>query len=201
MGNQINQEEINQLMAISGKARGAIFQTDAECIRSKKGETGLLAVKEELKKIGYQIDYENIRATDWYPVGLRVLSLIAIKKVFNLSDEEIKDMGNEAPKYSFIVKILMKYFLTFPLSYKEAPNYWKKHYTAGILEAPGYDLQVKSYIIRLKDFKIHPILCIYLGGYFMRIGQFVLKGNNFQVEETKCMFRGDPYHEYLIKWE
>lgn len=199
--NQITKEEVKKLMEIPGKARGAVFQTDAEYVREKKGEKGILMVKEELKKIDCPIDYEIIKATSWHPVGLRAVSLLVIQKVFNWSDKEIEDMGNTAPKYSFIVGLLMKYFLSFPMTYKKSPAYWKEHYTAGELEAPDYDLKKKYYIIRLKDFKIHPILCAYLGGYFMRIGQFVLKGINFKAKETKCMFKGDIYHEYLVRWE
>ena len=201
VNNQISTEEIKNLMKLPGKVRGVVFQTDAEYVKEKKGEKGLELVKKTLKKIGCPIDYEKIKATGWYSVGLRVISLLIIKDVFNWSDKEIETMGNAAPKYSFIVRLLMKYFLTFPMSYKQSPVYWKKHYTVGELEAPDYNLQKKYYIIRLKKFKIHPILCAYLGGYFVRIGQFVLKGSDFKVKETKCMFSGDSYHEFLITWK
>jgi hypothetical protein len=201
VNNQITKEKIKKLMEIPGKAKGVVLKTDAEYIRQKKGKEGLTKVKEELKKIGCPINYEDIKATSWYPIGLRAISLLVIKKVFNWGNKEIENMGNEAPKYSFIVKSLLRYFLNFPRTYKEAPKYWEKHYMVGKLEAPDFDLKKKYYIIRLKDFKIHPILCVYLSGYFVRMGQLVLKGNNFKVEETKCMFLGDPYHEFLITWE
>lgn len=198
--NQITKEEIKKLLEIPGKTRGVVLQTDAEYIREKKGEKGLSLLAEEFKKMECPIDYKNIKLTEWYPVGLRVISLLLIRKIFNFDEKQIEDMGNNAPKYSFIVRMLMKYFLTFPKTYKEAPNYWRKHYTVGMLEGANYDLKKKYYTLRLKEFKIHPILCTYLGGYFIRIGQFVLKGSDFQVEEIKCVFRGDPYHEYVIRW-
>jgi len=198
---QINQEEIEKLVNLEGKVRGVVFQTDAEYVKEKEGKKGLLLVKKELKRIGCPIEYEKIKATDWYSVGLRAISLLIIKKVFNWSDKEIESMGNAAPKYSFIVRLLMKYFLTLPMSYKQGPNYWKKHYTVGKLETPDYDLQRKYYVVRLKDFKIHPILCHYLGGYFVRIGQLVLRGSNFRFKETKCQFSGDPYHEFVVRWK
>jgi len=198
---QITKEKIKKIMEIPGKVRGTVFQTDAEYIRAKKGEEGLARVKEELKKIDCPIDYENIKATGWYPIGLRLVSLLAIQKVFDFGAKDIEDMGNAAPKYSFIVKSLLKYFLSFPKTYKEAPNYWRKHYTVGILEGANYNLKEKYYTLHLKGFKIHPVLCAYLGGYFIRIGQFVLKGSDFQVKETKCMFRDDPYHEFVVRWK
>lgn len=195
-------EEINNLLSSSGKVRGVAFHTDAEYVLQKKGKEGLLKVEEELKNIGCPIDYEKNEATGWYPVGLRIISLLAIKKVFNWGDKEIESMGKAAPKYSFIVKMLLKYFLTIAMTYKESPKYWVKHYTVGKIETPGYDLKKKYFLIRLKDLKIHPVLCTYLGGYFITLSQYLLKGTKKnKVEETKCMFKGDPYHEFLITWE
>jgi len=199
---ETSKEQLDNLMKIKGEVRGAVFQTDAEYVRIKKGGRGLVLVQEELKKLGHPIDYASIKATEWYPLGLRAISLLTIKKVFDWDDRDIEEMGNAAPKYSFIVRLLMKYFLTFPMSYKQSPAYWKKHYTVGKFKTPGYDLNKKYYIARLEDFKVHPILCVYLGGYFMRIGQFVLKeAKNFKVKETKCMFRGDSGHEFVITYE
>jgi len=195
-------KEADILMEIPGKARGVVFQTDAEYVRAKKGEEGLEKVKEELEKIGCPIDYENIKATGWYSLGLRVISLLAIKKTFDWGDKEMEDMGHAAPKYSFIVKMLLKYFLTVDMTYKESPKYWEKHYTVGKIEAPGYSLEEKYFLIRLKDFKIHPVLCMYLGGYFIMLSKYLLKSTkNNKVQETKCMFSGDPYHEFLVTWK
>jgi len=188
-------------MSLSGKVRGAVLQTDAEYVRQKKGEKALDKVEEELKKMGVPINYENIKVTNWYPIGLRAISLLTIKKVFGWTNKEIEDMGNTAPKYSFVVKALVKYFITFERSYKESPKYWEKHYLGGELKAADYDLKKKYYTIRLENFKIHPILCIYLGGYFIRMGQLILKGENFRVKEIKCQFSGDPYHEFLVEWD
>jgi len=198
---KITKEKAEELMNLSGRARGVVLQTDAEYVRQKKGEGALNKVKEEFEKLGVSINYENIKATNWYPIGLRAISLLAIKKVFNWTDKEIENMGNTAPKYSFVVKALVKYFVTFERSYKESPKYWEKHYLAGELETADYNLKKKYYTIRLKNFKIHPILCIYLGGYFIRMGQLILKGENFRVKETKCQFSGDPYHEFLVEWD
>lgn len=198
----MNKEEIQKIIKTPGKVRGAVFQTDAAYVLNKRGREGLLKVQKELEKIGCPIDYENIKTMDWYPLGLRAISLLTIKKTFNWQDSEIEEMGNAAPKYSLIVKLLLRYFLTFEKTYKESPKYWEKHYTVGELGTPDYSLKKKYSVIQIKNFKIHPILCVYLKGYFMRICQLMLKeGKNFKVEETKCMFRNDPYHEIIIRWE
>lgn len=197
--NQITKEEIKKLMEIPGKVRGQVFLTDLGYVKEKKGEKGVELLKKKMKEWSIPIDYDKAKPMEWYPVGFRAISLLAIKEVFGWGDKEIFDLGNNAPKYSFIVKLLMKYFLSFKKSLKESPKYWEKHYTVGKLEAYGpYE---KYAIVRLKDFKIHPILCTLYEGYFLRIAQYVLKSKKITCEETKCMFKGDPYHEFVIRWE
>jgi hypothetical protein len=199
---KISQEEIEELIKLPGQARGVTLETDLNYIKDKKGPEGAVAWEQELKKMGFPFSLGSIKAIDWYPLGLRALSLLAAKKVFNWQDKEIEDMGNAAPKYSFIVKLLLRYFVTFSKTYEESPTYWKKHYTVGELEANDYSYEKKYAVLKIKDFDIHPIMCSYLKGYFMRMCQLAIKGSkNFKAEETKCIFSGDKYHEILLKWE
>lgn len=198
----MKKEDIRKIMEIPGKVRGAVFRTDAEYVREKKGEKGLKLLKDETKKLGYPIDYEKISVTEWYPLGLRVVSLLAAQKAFAWRKEETKNMGEAAPKYSFIVKILVKHFLTLKKSIKESPEYWRKHYTVGELSIPEFNEKEKYVILRIEEFKAHPILCTYLAGFFITMIKFVMKSRKkIKSAEIKCVFKGDPYHEYLIKWE
>jgi len=199
--NQITKEEIKKIMGTKGKVRGVVFQTDAEYVRLKKGEEGLRLLEKKTKEFGYPIEYGKIKTMDWYPLGLRALSLLAVKETFYWGDKEIDDMGNSAPKYSFVVKMLLRYFLSLRRSLEEVPTYWAKHYTAGEMEFVELDEKKKYYIIRLKNFKIHPIWCTYLTGYYRRFTQYVIKSEKVTIEETKCMFKGDPYHEFIGRWE
>ncbi len=200
---QLTKEEIQRLIEIPGKARGQVFLTDWEYIREKKGKEGINLLKEKMGLLGNPMDYEKIKTFEWYPVGLRAVSLLVIKEVFGFGDREISEMGNLAPKHSFIVRLIMKHFLSVSKAFQESPHYWEKHYTIGKLEAVELNEREKYLILRLKDFKVHPVLCTYFfeDGYFLRIGQYVLKSPRVTSEETKCMFRGEPYHECLIKWE
>ena len=199
--NQLAKEEIEALLATPGKVRGVVFQTDAEYVRSKKGEEGVLAVEEELKKLGCPLDYRNIKAISWYPIGLRVISLLVIKNILGLEDKDIEEMGNLAPKYSLIVKLLMKYFLSPKTTLRESPKYWMKHYDFGMLEVHEYNEKEKRMSVRIKEYKTHPIVCIFHKGYFLRMAQYVIKSQKIGIEETKCVYRGDPYHEYTVTWK
>lgn len=200
---QLTKEKIQQFIEIPGEARGQVFLTDFEYIREKKGEEGIKLLKKRMAELGNPLDYEKIKTFEWYPVGLRALSLLVIKEAFDLGEKEISEMGNLAPKYSFLVKLIMKHFLSIARVFQESPKYWEKHYTVGKLETVELNEKEGYLIIRLKDFKVHPILCTYLfeNGYFLRIGQYVLKSPQIFSRETKCMFKGNPYHECLITWE
>ena len=198
----LNNKEISEIMKIEGKVRGAVFQTDARYVLEKKGKKGLEMLKEEIKKTGQPISYdEKISATGWYPLSWRVLSLLTIQRIFNWGEKEIFDMGTQAPKYSFIVKALLRYFVSLEKTFTESAEYWEEHYSVGELGAPEIDIKGKHLVLRLKDFKIHPILCPYFKGYFKAIARLSVRTERMTIKETKCMFRGDPYHEFVIDWE
>jgi hypothetical protein len=145
------------------------------------------------------IDYRKGEALDLHPVGLRVISLLLIRDTFGWQDSEIRRMGYVAPGNSFIVKLLMCFFVSFKKFSDEVPRYWRMHHTIGNLEVINLDEKSKDVTLRLNDIKIHPILCLYLEGYFERIYEFVVGKGNGKCTETKCMFKGAPYHEYVLK--
>jgi predicted hydrocarbon binding protein len=192
-------EKFKKIMKIKGETRGVVLKTDEEFILREKGEEGLKKIEKELKRFGYPIKYKEITNMAYYPVGLRILSLLAIKKVFNFSEKEIRKMGADAPKISLIIKFFMQYFLSLQKTLKEISKIWRKHYTVGELIVVESNEEKKFIILRLKDFNLHPIICFYLAGYFSTVLKMIVKKPVF-CQETKCFFRGDKYHEYLFKW-
>ncbi|MBZ9578677.1 hypothetical protein KJA14_02395 [Patescibacteria group bacterium] len=202
MNQELTKETAKQLMKIEGEVRGVTFKTDTEYILKEKGEEDLNQLEEELEKLGYPIKYKEIKTMAFYPVGLRALSLLATKKVFNFDNEKIREMGLFATKVSLIVKLSLKYFFSLQrVFFKEAPKMWKKHWTVGELIPVELNEGGKYGILRLKNFDLHPIYCYYLGGYFCGILQMMIKTPKITFEETKCTFKGDEYHEYLLKWQ
>lgn len=199
--NNITKEEVRELIKIPARARGQVFATDFEYIKQVKGEKGVKLLKDRMADLGNPIDYERLNTTEWYPVGLRVISLLVIKEVFGWRDKEIEEMGRVAPKLSFIVRMLLKTFISIERSFRESANYWKKHYSIGKLVPVEVDEKNKYFILQLKDFKIHPILCHYFKGYFYTIANLIVKSEEVTIKETKCAFRGNSYHEFLITWK
>ena len=202
MSEMLNKEIIDKLMEIKGEARGVVLKTDEEYILKEKGKKGLEELEKRLEELGHPIKYDQIKTMDFYPVGLRVLSLLAIKEVFNFSDEEIRKMGTFATKMSLIIRLFTKYFLSIKrVVMKESPKMWSKHWTIGKLVPVKLDEKQKYAVIRVEEFDLHPLYCIYLEGYFAGIVQMLAKASKIDSRETKCSFKGDPYHEFTVKWQ
>ncbi|MBZ1356401.1 MAG: hypothetical protein KY054_01325 [Candidatus Nealsonbacteria bacterium] len=47
----------------------------------------------------------------FYPIGLRVLSILAIAEVFDFNENQVRnEIGENAPKMSFVVKVFAQSF-------------------------------------------------------------------------------------------
>ncbi len=197
-----NQTDIKKLMQIKGEVRGVVFKTDQEYILKEKGEEGLKTLERELAEIGFPIKYREIESMSFFPVGLRMISLLTIKRIFNFNEEDVRKMGLFATKVSLFIKLFIKYFLSVErVFFKESPKIWKKHWTIGELVPFELDEEKKYAVLRLKDFNLHPLYCHYLRGYFSGIMQMLIKTPQITCEEVKCSFKGEEYHEFLVKWE
>jgi len=201
MAEEITKEEIQKLMGIKGNVRGAILQAHAIFIKNKEGEEGLDAIEKKMAELSYPVNFKKIRVGEWYPESLSTLIILTAKGLFNWTEEDILEMGGSSPKYNFIAKILMRYFISLEKFIAEVPKYWDKHLDCGRLEVAQFDEEKKYIILREKDFKFHPILCIYHAGYYQGITEYVIKSEKISVEETRCIFKGDPYNEYAITWK
>lgn len=195
------QKEIDWLMRMKGEIRGTVFQGVANLIRSRWGEGGLNAVEEETKKMGHPFYFDKVKSSEWYPAGLSAVFLIASKKVFNLDDAQIMDLGRVKQKMSPITKWMLRYLISKKKVFEKASAYWRKHFTAGSMETVEFNEDKKYAVVCLRDFKPHPIYCVYLKGYIWGVLKLVLKEHeNLTITETKCMHRGDEYHEFTFRW-
>ena len=147
MTEEITKEEIQKLMGIKGNARGAILQAHAIFIQKKKGEEGLNAVEKKMAVLGYPINFKKFRVGEWYPEPLSTLIILTAKDLFNWTEKDIFEMGSSAPKYNFIAKILMRYFVSLEKFMTEIPKYWSKHLDRGKLEVTQLD-EEKKYLFQ-----------------------------------------------------
>ncbi len=193
-------EIIQQLKKTEGTCRGVSLQTPLEYIRITQGQETVNKIEDELKKIGLPV-LKEIKSLEYYPLSYMTILHLVIKETLNWGDEQIKMMGYALPQISIIVKMIMKYFLSIKRTFETCPVYWAKHFSVGELVPAEINEEKKYLILHLKNYKTHPIDCKLFEGYFSRIGEYVIKSKKVTTEETKCLHRGDTYHEFIIKWE
>lgn len=195
----ISQKDLKQINKLKGKVRGETLRTDIKYVENSQGKKEAEKVKKEMKKIEPDLDYDKIEGTTWHPLRWRILSLLLIKNYFDWDEKEIMKMGYAAPRNSFIAKVVLRYFVSFEKTCREAPNYWEKHYSVGKLEIAKFNRKERKMGYILRDFSGHPVLCVYLKGYFKSIVELASK-NKASVKELKCTYRGDKYHHFEIYW-
>lgn len=197
----ITRTEFGQILKLDGQVRGSALNTDAAYVESREGRAGLHRIEAAFQTMGYPLQYSKINSMGWYPVCLRVLSLRLIQDILMLDEAGLRAMGDGAPKFSFLVRVGMDLPAPPPAVANEIPGYWRRHYSVGELRASEMNLQARSLRLQLRDFRLHPVLCRYLEGYFGRLLQFGIADRQVGCRETKCVYDGDAWHEYEISWQ
>lgn len=196
----IQKEELDKLMNLEGESRGMSLKGYGDYVLKEEGEGGLKRLEDAISGLGYPLNFNEIKAMDFYPLGLEAVTLIAIKRLFGYDNEKFQEMGKFEPKGSLILKLFMKYFVSLKRVAEEAPKMWRKYYTVGDLKVIDYDLDKRYIILRLENFRLHPLLCQDLIGYFSSVVKMVVGREEINCQETECVFRGGKYHEFLLKW-
>jgi len=195
----ITKEIADELMKMKGETRGISIKGDIDYAIDKKGKQALKKVEDEMERLGYPINYEKMRNMDFYPVGLEAILFLVMKELFNFTDREFEELGEFNSKLSLILRLFMQYFVSIDSTANAAPKIWRKLYSVGDLEMAELNKKEKYAILRIKNFKIHPFHCLSVKGYIHGVMKMVLRGDT-TCKETKCPFKGDEYHEFLIKW-
>ncbi len=185
-------------MNIEGETRGFNLLADRKWILKNKGQEGLEKVEKEAEKAGYPLHYNDLKAMSFCPAGLRAISLLAIKKAFNLDDDGIRGICEFHLKQSLITKLFTKYFYSTPSALKNAPKLWGRYWTKGKAVVKEYDEEKRRVVIRIEDFALHPVFCRCLEGYSVALVNLVVGGDKAVCKEKKCTFEGDKFHEYVI---
>ncbi len=195
-------QEIDSFIGIPGSVKGEVFRTHAIYIKYREGEDGLVRLEEKLKELGFPMIFSEVKPGEWYKEAMSVLVILVAKNIFNWSEDDVYEMGNFAPKHSFIIKIFVKHFLSVKDIFERAEQYWEKHYNFGSFEKVEFNEEGKYIVVAIKDYSFHSIVCDpYFRGYFTAIAKLSLKSNNIKTELTKNVFSGDEYNEYKITWD
>ena len=136
-----------------------------------------------------------------------MVSLVATLITFKWGKKELAEMGESAAKVSFLIRLLMRHFISPEKIFRiGGRRLWRKSFNFGLIEpAEFYNVEEKGgggyFIMRVRNFKLHPIHCFFLGHFFIGVMKATdARIEKATVEETKCLLRRDPYHEFVVKW-
>ncbi len=201
IGEKSLQEIADKLKSFNGNVKGEVFKTHADYIKSKEGPEGIKRLEEKMAELGAPINFSEIKPFEWVNEGMSSLTIIVAKEVFDWTDEDVFEMGRFAPKFSFIIKVLIQYLVSIDSLVENASKYWKKHYDFGSLEKVYYNKEEERAIIREHGFQTHPVVSLYHAGYFKGLCEFALKNKNIEIKETASTYKGDNYNEFEIIWK
>jgi len=192
-------EELEKIMKAKGKVRGDGMRSYADFILKEEGEEGLKRLEEAMAKLGYPIKSRQIKRMGFYPVGLWVLFVLTIKRIFNYDDKKFQEMGIFQLKNSLIIRVFMKYFFSLERAARELPKIWRQYFTIGEFNVVELNQEKRYLTLKLENFRLHSISCQIILGVLVRAGGMITKSKT-AIEETKCIHRGDEYHEFVLKW-
>ena len=196
---EVSKETAKELMKTRGEVIGLGPKSDFEYVRYKIGEEAIKKLEEEMKSLGCPLEYKKLRSLAFYPIGVQAVILLAMKKAFNFSREEFQRVGEFSARMPLIIKIFMRYLVSFDVLTKGAPKMWNRYYSVGELKVIELNKEKRYVVVRIENFRLTSLLCETFKGYFCAMLQMVIKGP-VTCEETKCVHKGDEYHEFLLKW-
>jgi hypothetical protein len=196
----LNKETVEKLIKKKGNVKGEAIKSHHDFIFSKEGEEGVKKVEEKMQEVGHSLDFSKITIHKMYPASLAILVVLSAREVFNWDEKIIKEWGMFNLKNSFILKGFLRYFVSPKMLVKILPTFWEKEYDFGLIEAEEIKDE-KKIIIKVKDYDLHPVNCIAFIGMAEEIMKYVTRAKKVMVTETKCLYRGDEYHEYSVNWE
>ncbi len=197
----IDKKLVEELMAIKGEARGMHLRNDADFVLKTKNQEGLKRLEAELRELGCPIDYQKIDGLGFYPIGLRAVSLLAIKKVFGWDDQKIKELCGFAANISLIARLYMRFFHSVAKISEQAPKMWREYFSEGELVVRDYNEKEKYVLLEVRNFELHPVFCRCLEGYLENLIKMIVIARKVESREIKCTFKGQPCHQFKITWE
>ncbi len=195
----ITKEEIEKIRKLKGKARGMAIKGEAEFILHEKGKKGLERLESEMAKLGCPVKYKELKVMGFYPLQYEAFTTLILEKIFNFNDEDFRKAGVFESKISFIVRMFIQYFYSTRKMAEVAPKMWKKYYDIGKLTVPEFNEEKRQAKIKIEGFNHHPCYCRTLEGFIGSLVGMITKTKT-SCQETKCIHRGDEYHEYLLRW-
>lgn len=149
--------------------------------------------------VGYPFKYKSLSAMTFYPLYLGALNLVIVQRIFNYHDDKFEEIGRVSSRLPLAIRLYMKYLTSMENLIKQAPKMWKMYFSVGELKVIESDTDRGRTVLRVENFKAHPLHCQILRGYFPSLAEMMIK-ERVECRETKCIYRGDEYHEFVLQW-
>ena len=200
----VSKEELEAIKAIRGEVRGSGVRDGANFLVKKRGEEALKKLERAMARLGYPINYRKIKRMELFPLSVSALNLLTTQRLFNLEDKHFEESGAEQAKLSVLPRLLIESFVSTEKAIEFAPKIWNKNYTTGSLEIVEFSRTEKKAVVRIKDFTGHRLHYLNIKGYLKEMASILSKSEKdigkIDCIETKSVFRGDPYHEFILTW-
>lgn len=195
---------IERLRKMEGKIRGCCLKSMVDFLLGSEKKKFLPDIQNKLAEYGFEEDLREVRTLTWYPVSYIIASLFSFYEVLDWGEEEIKQAGRNCPKSSAQIVFRIStsiYVISLEKAFTMLPSAWKKLVNFGSLK--GFELNKKEKYLtaRIRDFHVHPLYCKFIEGFGEGLGKVLIRSEKISCEERKCDFRGDPYHEFVVRWE
>lgn len=192
-------KQAEEILKKEGNTRGENYLI-AEYVEKKYGKNKVKELEELISYLlGRKYSFPEGRPKGWYKEAIDVVIILAAKNLFKWSDEKIFEVGKFHALHSFTMRVLLRYFVSLDRLSKDAPKYWEKHFDFSELEVVRKDNE-NNLKIRIKGYKFHPVMNNFYAGYFQAIANGVISSEEIRMEQTKDVYKGDPYIEYKISW-
>ncbi len=184
----------------SFSARGVLDHL--KVIEKRFGEEGKEKMQKEMRDLGYKVNFSRLKATQEVPTAFYIAFLIVEKRVFELDDEDVKEIGRDSAKISFLLRFASRLLVSVKKFYENADRAWKKYYkSSGEIRGVLIDEEQGKATIDLCNFVGHPIHCRYLEGYFAQL-MFFVTGRDTDCKEEKCRLSdGGESHRFTVTWK
>jgi predicted hydrocarbon binding protein len=197
----ISKEELENLKKIRGEVKGMGMKTHVDFVRKKEGEKGVKKLEEAMRELGHPIEYKKLKALGLYPLWWEALTLRVMQELFRYDDEKFVEVGEFHAKDSVVIRVFVKYFISIESVAKNISKVWEKYFTEpGEFTVEEFDKEKKSAVFRIKGFDFHPLHCQINRGIFSALTELLTKSRSVVCQETKCVYKGDEYDEFLVTW-
>ena len=184
---------------------GVIFD-HIKFLDNRFGEGSGEKVIKEMASLGYDLDVEEIKNKYSVPASLFIAFLVVGKRLFDMNDEDMRQMGKEEARFSFILRFISRFLVSLKTIMKNCDTFWKKYFPeGGEMCLVSFEEEERKIVVELSDFVGHPDYCRFLEGYITQLFRLA-SGKEGEVREEGCYFEDvfnqdkEAKHRFVINW-